>query len=198
MGTRNRRAAVAFALVAALSLAHQPAARAADAEAPGGPNEGIRIRGEWTIEVRNPDGSLASRHEFKNALVPGQGDAILARLLGRTQVSPWAWSVDVGEVAPVDASGTPCAPSTTPPNGIPCSIRETNGLTVAVDGGTVRLSGAVTAAKAAPQLSRFATRIDWLGGGAAFFTEKRLPAPIPVAAGQIIQITVVFSFSSGA
>ena len=30
--------------------------------------EGIEVHGHWTIEVRNPDGSLDERYEFENAL----------------------------------------------------------------------------------------------------------------------------------
>ena len=171
------------------------------AEPKGGPSEGIRVRGEWTIEIRNPDGSLASRHEFRNALVD-EGKAWLARLLGQT-TSTWgaAWNVEVGETT-ADGLGGPCVPSVTPPNGVPCRMRElanppVAALTVTHSGGTVQLSGTVTAAKDAPQLSRFATYLDFFGGTTARFTEKRLPAPVPVVAGQIVTVTVVFSFSSG-
>lgn len=36
-----------------------------------GANEGITVHGHWTIEVRNPDGSLARHVEFENSLDPG-------------------------------------------------------------------------------------------------------------------------------
>ena len=48
----------------------------------GGMGEGIKVHGRWTIEVRNPDGSLASRHEFQNDLYPfppGRGELCLVR-----------------------------------------------------------------------------------------------------------------------
>ncbi len=38
---------------------------------PKGPHEGIAVHGHWTIEVRNPDGSLVRRVEFENSLDPG-------------------------------------------------------------------------------------------------------------------------------
>jgi hypothetical protein len=38
-----------------------------------GKSEGIKVHGHWVIEIRNPDGSLASRHELENALVAGIG-----------------------------------------------------------------------------------------------------------------------------
>ena len=36
-----------------------------------GRHEGIKVHGHWTIEVRNPDGSLARHVEFENSLDPG-------------------------------------------------------------------------------------------------------------------------------
>lgn len=191
-GPRTRIGSVLLAVVLGA------AAVAGAAEPRGGPSEGISVHGEWTIEIRNPDGSLASRHEFKNALVD-EGKGFLARLLGQTTTT-WGgnWIVEVGE-ATADGLGGPCGPSVTPPAGVPCMMIEHNTppLTVVHSGGTVRLSGTVTAAKDAPQLARFATSLRWFGGAQADFTEKRLPAPVPVVAGQILTVTVVFSFSSG-
>ncbi|HUG38721.1 MAG TPA: hypothetical protein VML54_17310, partial [Candidatus Limnocylindrales bacterium] len=41
--------------------------------------EGITVRGEWKVEIVNPDGSLASVHEFENAFNGAIGvTAILA------------------------------------------------------------------------------------------------------------------------
>src|ERR1700747_3718133 len=37
----------------------------------GGQHEGIKVHGHWTIEVRNPDGSLTRHVEFENSLDPG-------------------------------------------------------------------------------------------------------------------------------
>jgi hypothetical protein len=57
---------------------------AAKSERPGGPQEGIKVHGHWVIEVRNPDGSLASHTEFENALVPIAGAGALVQLLNRS------------------------------------------------------------------------------------------------------------------
>lgn len=35
-----------------------------------GRNEGIKVHGHWTIEVRDPDGRLAAHREFENSLAP--------------------------------------------------------------------------------------------------------------------------------
>src|SRR5580704_12645686 len=73
-----------------------PAAnRPANKNAPKGQTEGIKVHGHWTIEVRNPDGTLVDHREFENSLAPangGNGAGLLAALLGRV-VSAGSWSV---------------------------------------------------------------------------------------------------------
>src|SRR6476660_2101480 len=44
------------------------ATRSTAAESSGGPKEGIKVHGHWTIDVRNADGTLATHREFENAL----------------------------------------------------------------------------------------------------------------------------------
>ena len=66
---------------------------AAAQEGPGGgPKEGITVHGEWTLVVRNRDGSTAGRYEFSNAL---QDPSALLVILAR-QNSPGAWGVRLG------------------------------------------------------------------------------------------------------
>ena len=43
-----------------------------------GNNIGIQVHGDWTVEVRNPDGSLATRKQFTNSF---DGQHIVAALL---------------------------------------------------------------------------------------------------------------------
>ena len=73
-----------------------PAAnRPANMNAPKGQTEGIKVHGHWTIEARNPDGTLVTHREFENSLAPangGNGAGLLAALLGRV-VSAGSWSV---------------------------------------------------------------------------------------------------------
>jgi hypothetical protein len=64
-------------------MASMPAVRSqapASARGASGQSEGIGIHGHWTIEVRNPDGTPVSRHEFRNAL-QNDGKITLVRLL---------------------------------------------------------------------------------------------------------------------
>jgi hypothetical protein len=181
-----------FASVVLAAVVAAPAA-AAEQKATG---DGIRVHGDWTIQIRNPDGSLASRYEFTNALVPGQGDLLLARLLGRTSTA-FTWRVDIGDGT---VAGGPCLPPTTPPLALPCFVGEP-ALTVTVTPwGTVELSGSVTADRTA-SVARVTTTVTALATGEDHFAEvlsfsqKQLPSSIPVIQGQIIQVKVVFSFS---
>jgi len=52
-------------------IAHSPAAKS-----DGGLATGIKVKGWWTIEVRNPDGKVASHTEFENALVTNQSTTV--------------------------------------------------------------------------------------------------------------------------
>jgi hypothetical protein len=63
--------------------------------------DGITVHGHWTIDVRNPDGALASHHEFENALEP-TGATALSALLARNGTLP-SWQLDL-----IGASGGPC------------------------------------------------------------------------------------------
>ncbi|MBT99186.1 MAG: hypothetical protein CL902_11240 [Dehalococcoidia bacterium] len=46
----------------------------------GSESEGIKVHGDWTVEVTNPDGSLAKKIEFSN-FITEDGREVLARLL---------------------------------------------------------------------------------------------------------------------
>lgn len=67
--TPAAKPAAAFAKSPASPAAKPPAKRA---------QEGIKVHGHWTIEVRNPDGAVVSHREFENAL---NGPLTLASLL---------------------------------------------------------------------------------------------------------------------
>ena len=83
-----RRAAGRLFLGAAMVLAAVPMASAQTAPAAppaGGPREGITVHGRWVVEVQNPDGTLASRTEFNNALSGGAQHIV--SLLGKQGVA---------------------------------------------------------------------------------------------------------------
>src|SRR5687768_13046380 len=88
---RSRKPSAVVAVTAfALVLGLQPTARGASTPAPGGPSEGIKVIGEWTIVVRDEAGREVQRSEFRNAL-QDQGKPTLASLLSRGRtISEWA------------------------------------------------------------------------------------------------------------
>src|SRR5882672_4425728 len=54
-----------------------------------GLQEGIKVRGHWAIDVRNPDGTLVAQREFDNAITQ-TGRGYIARVLARTNyLTPW-------------------------------------------------------------------------------------------------------------
>lgn len=189
--------------------------------APGGPTEGIRVHGHWTIVVRNPDGTVASRHEFENALV-SDGATVLAQLLGR-QVTPIYWTVELY----VPGSKTPdlyvyesvVGPSTSPAllTGLTVSVPSsgTNAGKLVLSGTVPGTSTVTYPAGTTGQLTNVGTILAVTCGGAvpctssngknsAIFSGRDLtkavppattaPPPIYVQSGQAIDFTVVFSF----
>jgi len=203
-------AAAAVAMLA-LVLGSQPAARAAsDGPPAGAQSEGIKVHGQWTIDIRNTDGSLASHHEFKNAL-DSFGATALAQMLGRQTVTG-VWGVSLWQIG--SGLRRPC-PSYF--NGA-CVIGEVGStdpeaqfktLTVTVptagpNAGKLVLSGNATA-EADGDIAQVGTGIGLCGANTAPaactrfrdipFTAHNFPSPIVVLAGQIIQVTVVISYS---
>ena len=91
------------AVPATMGASAAPAAQAAQPAAPperrpGGNHEGITVRGQWTIEVRNPDGKLVTHREFENGLTPyaGEGATLLSAFIGRV-VTPGLWMVELAD-----------------------------------------------------------------------------------------------------
>lgn len=186
-GVRRMAAVFAVALCAAA-----PAAFAQ--ERPGG--DGIKVHGHWTIDIRNADGTLASHHEFENALVT-TGAATLARVLTHTSTQLLGWAIAMFPPGAQPVTWAITEPAAT--SFFPASISLSPNLTVAVGASQfdVVLQGSVQAPSA--------SSIAMVDTGMAtqepfnqqfhFFTERVLAQPISVQAGQIIQVTVNFSFS---
>ncbi len=65
----------------------------------GVPGEGITVHGHWTIEVRDPDGTLAERREFENELLGG-GVGAMVDILGRIS-TPGDWEIWTSSAAHV-------------------------------------------------------------------------------------------------
>lgn len=179
-----------------------------------GKREGIKVHGHWTIEVRNPDGSLATRRDFDNSLVGGANLA-LSTVLGRTNlVGQWAINLFGG------SAGGPCPGSVNNNLGV-CIIEESGGpitgsgvfqtLTIAPVPNasgvySLQLSGNATAS-GSTQIGTVQTFLNVCPGGGPscppitaigagyLFSQASLSTGINVSSGQVIQVTVVFSFS---
>jgi hypothetical protein len=183
---------------AALSLVL--AVTPASAQSSGAP-EGIKVHGDWTLTIRNPDGSLAAVHEFKNALA-FDGASILARLLGGAAVAgPWiiylgtstnvcpTINCTIGEpaVGGTSADLTRSVPSTGPDAGklvLRGSIRIP--ASTSIQSVTTALE---SCGPAVPAASCRAPLNDTL-------TQRSLgAAAVPVIADQLVEVKVVISFS---
>ena len=222
-GTTIRVAAIlslVFGLVPAASAqnAEKAKPKVAAAKPSGGPQEGIKVHGHWIIDVRNPNGTLASHTEFENALSAPLGQRVLALALKRVYV-PGPWAITLG-----DANGA--GPCDTNSVAIACRITEIGPaslfvfpnltITLPLDNvglaaGTLELSGTATATHPF-SVSRVTTEQTMCpdpvvtardcalspgtGSWVVFsFTAQNLQNPVSVVAGQIIQVKVVISFS---
>jgi len=223
--TQKLRTAAAILMVSSLGLFYpgtvsnlhaQSPAKAKSSSPAGGPKEGIKVHGSWTIEIRNPDGTLVSRRDFKNALTTN-GGALLGRFLQRTHKAG-EWTIQLGSET---NHLHPCEANIAGP--VPCVIYEaTNALATAASSGT--FTALTIASEGGPDTNRTVLAgsakarknglLDYVatllvnscpvdsqgacngpGGGNEVFTRTTLATPISVVAGQIIQVKVVISFS---
>lgn len=165
----------------------------------GALGDGIGVKGSWTIDVRDVDGTLAESVDFTNDLLTS-GHLDLARLLvGEASQSQWI----------VTAAGDP-GPCGTGAADVTCAMYETSSsqgnedagrfttLEVARVDSSVRLSGSFTAARdtALDRVESVLTTCTSEGAcETGAFTGTTI-APVDVAAGQIVQVTVELSFGT--
>jgi hypothetical protein len=115
--------AAVSAAVTTLAASPANAPISSQAESPAkGAHEGIKVHGHWTIEVRNPDGSVDKHLEFENGLclstggggfIAGNsgisgGDLAIATILTNTLV-PGGWEIFLG--SPTIPSGSSPGPA---------------------------------------------------------------------------------------
>ena len=183
----------------------------------GSQSAGIRVHGHWSIVIKNPDGSIASRSEFENSLVVNPGNSILSKILGR-QASVGTWDVVLDNLQ--NPNQAVCASS---PVGAGCYITEPsvthiiNGivpfpnLTVQVPtwgvnanaglvlAGTAQAAKTGTIALVSTILNTCASSISpatcTSPNAQGQITQQSLTSPISVQAGQSIDVTVILSFT---
>jgi hypothetical protein len=159
----------------------------------------IRINGRWTITVTNADRSVASRHEFNNALTPS-GAGLLTRLLGGSQsdiIDKWQVNLRSSSGADICADSAGLR--------LPCFIWEVGdtksgaahsaNLLVGNAGSTLVLQGSIktTFAGAIDDVETTIRNVNSIFAGQ--FTHHTLSTPIAVQAGQTIDVRVVISIS---
>ncbi len=189
----------------------KPEPQAASTDSTVGPVEGIRVRGHWTIEVRDPDGTLVERREFENALVIPAGAALLAQVMARSlSIGGWRVELHLGPAGQIcdDGSGNP----------LQCVIVESTDPSVALNNYFGTLTFAVSVGQIELTGSAVAQRNGDIGDVATFnlvcggtvapatcpgdptgnvtdLTATTLATPVAVLTGQQVQVNVVISLS---
>ncbi len=204
--TVTLKLAAAMLTVALVSGLGRPAAALAQGAgatpSTGAPQEGITVHGRWTVEVRNPDGSLASRHEFNNALVPIDGSFALTGLLSGYYRAVQQWRIVlVGQAGICQPGLVTCdivqhsGPGPAPMGTLTAIILVAN-----ADAPVLRIDG-MTQVTNPGTITSVGTQLNLCfddacaGTVARQFTAHQLPSPIPVAASQVVQVSVEISFS---
>jgi len=179
------------------------------------------VHGHWTIEVRNPDGTVATHREFENSLIKSTpsglaGDYLLVAMLGRG-LTPGAWQVRlsgpngglcprggqsgfciIGELGGnIDSTNLLVTPTSYPSVGagtFPPTLTLSGTVVSVPSAGTVAVveTDAFTCSGSSSPYGCLST-----GGGSLFlqFTSAPVNPSVAVAAGQTLAVTVVFTFS---
>lgn len=75
--------------------------------ATGGAREGIKVHGHWTVDVRNPDGTLDKHVEFENSLIQSLGPNLLVGML-TGEYTPGPWMILIAGTASPCSRTTSC------------------------------------------------------------------------------------------
>jgi hypothetical protein len=211
-----------FFTLGALLLLCGSTAKAQVPQRPSAAQAAITVRGHWVFEVRERDGSGVKRYEFDNALIDAR--PLLATL--SRQNSPGYWNVGLGDfygdgepcLAGATSTPTSCALQEPGDATVFSGVKKLSVLSVSMEGGaagTLVLQGTFTAEHTG-QISSVTTGMGVcpntvapatpcsLSPAAYFFTSHvtqpsgapSAGGPIPVAAGQIVQVRVEIRFSS--
>lgn len=175
----------------------------------GGQHEGIKVHGHWTIEVRNPDGTVVTHREFENSLV-APGATLLAGVLGR-QNTVGGWTLTLfSQAGPqpcvTSGSATDCL-IVEPGSGTSGGTNLFSTLSVSVGAsGSLVLSGTAVAGQngtidrvlsqdnvCAPTIAPAACVSH--ENNAYYLTSATLTSPVNVSFGQTVAVTVTLTFA---
>lgn len=175
----------------------------------------VKVHGHWTIDVLEPDGTLVERREFENALL-SDGPKILANILARKyRAGPWFISVSgpsyngpcgphvfgstfciINEPSAIYTYPSPTLTVSAPTSGPNAGRTVLSGYTVANSTSpspqitTVTTNQMTCLTSSQGTVDQCVTTSDSPRGN---FSATTIP-PLSVVNGQIIQVTVVFSF----
>jgi hypothetical protein len=166
-------------------------------------SEGIQVHGHWVIEVRDPDGTLATRREFENSLTSMGRGLVTDLMYGSASAGPWRIQLQgtlcvTGAGCFIVESGDPLTPN---PNafatltelpGDPDGLQLT-GSAIAIQQGTVTSVNTqlLSCSPATSPCDHSTPPSD-----TDVLTTAGVPGgPVSVEAGQQVQVNVVFSFS---
>jgi hypothetical protein len=175
-----------------------------------GKHEGIKVHGHWTIEVRNPDGTLVTHREFDNSLVTPQF-ALYTFLSRQSPVGLWTVLLGGGPAGNICSNPSLAGCYIVEPE--LASLPEFAGypgafgtLAISGSGNKLVLSGTATA-NLTGSVGFVFTDVNSCpptpppnsyscGSGVGYaFTSTQVSPEIPVSAGQTVAVTVNISFS---
>jgi hypothetical protein len=194
--------------VGALVIAVLSTAQLAAQTPQGGPSEGIKVHGHWTLDITNPDGTPAGRYEFENALANhlGGGKALAELLAGsagaghftiwlgttpNTPCNAGLASCSITELANTANQGT----SRDLVKSVPATGPNAGKLVLT---GSVRIPVSATITLVQTDLTTCPGSVAPSSCLSAFgvgFTQKDLAPAVPVLPNQLVDVTVVISFS---
>jgi hypothetical protein len=176
----------------------------------GNPSEGVVVHGYWTVDVLNPDGTLAEHREFENAFQAGGSEVLTNILVHKASAGRWYVAL-YGDPGPCYANGQndECVSVELKETGnSPNFFKNLDVKKTGYYGSSVlHLSGFVTIVNAT-SISKVLTRLGFCGetvspydcvssatySELSVITSADLSPIIAVQAGQIVQVTVKISF----
>ena len=174
-----------------------------------GPSEGIKVHGDWVIEVRQPDGTLVQRREFENELMTNGREALMNILARKDIVDLWKitlshiegpqdydteswWDSPFGGGSAYicEEAGSCDNPGSTWSNSLVVDTQELGPADK-----SVLLTGTITADEDGSIKVVRTYLIGSLGNPGYLFTLAILDPVVSVGEGQQIQVKVYISFS---
>lgn len=197
--------------VLGVAIGTAAAAATVAAQASAGRNgvaEGIKVHGDWVVEVFEPDGTLVRRAAFSNALTSGGTDTLSYLLLGQRVAGffqVWLDGVACEGTGGADARCVIFPPMAEGQGGFGSNYTLSTEAEVTGDPPITAIVLKGRATTAGGSLRAVATELNYCEppfpqqrcgvGRSMYFSRRDLAQVIPVAAGQIVQVTIRFSFS---